>query len=127
VSKFLLDANISPETRRYLEQRFGLDVIDLLTAQQGGLSDREVVDLAKQQGRVIITFDRDSGQIYHFHERGQLGVVVLRLEDQTVESVNAVLDRFFASEAEHIDLDHSLVIIEEDRLRIIGSGPLPPD
>ena len=76
---------------------------------------------------MIITFDRDSGQIYHFHERGQLGVVVLRLEDQTVESVNAVLDRFFASEAEHIDLDHSLVIIEEDRLRIIGSGPLPPD
>lgn len=84
MSKFLLDANISPLTRLYLQARFSFDVIHLLTEQQGGLSDEQVVILAKQQGRVVITFDRDFGQIYHFRERDRLGVNILRLDDQTV-------------------------------------------
>jgi hypothetical protein len=68
---------------------------------------------------VIVTFDQDFGEIYHFRERGRLGVIVLRPEDQTVESVNNLLDRFFPIQAPTIDLDTSLVILSESRVRII--------
>jgi hypothetical protein len=48
VSKFLLDANLSEETRKYLETAFQLDVIDLITEQLFGLSDDQVVRLDKE-------------------------------------------------------------------------------
>ena len=97
MSKFLLDANISRETAEFLRTTVGLDA-EALPREQLELKDPEIVALAKKQSRVIITFDLDFGELYHFRERGQLGVIILRLEDQTVESVNAALARFFRSD-----------------------------
>jgi predicted nuclease of predicted toxin-antitoxin system len=115
---FLLDANLSPETREYLVATFGFDVIDLQTAGLGGLSDAEVIALAKGQGRIIITFDLDFGEIYHASERGTVGVIILRLADQTIESVNGALTSFFRATAGY-DLERSLIVIEERRFRIL--------
>src|SRR5512144_2177385 len=43
---------------------------------------------AKREQRVIVTLDQDFGEIYYLRERGRVGVLVLRLRDQTVASVN---------------------------------------
>jgi predicted nuclease of predicted toxin-antitoxin system len=118
VSTFLLDENLSPETGAYLTSVFGFDVTDIITEKLRNITDLEIVAYAKVQRRVIITFDLDFGEIYHLRERGNLGVVILRLEDQTVESVNRALERFFRVDAPSIDLDHSLVVIEEKRVRV---------
>jgi predicted nuclease of predicted toxin-antitoxin system len=115
----LLDANLSPATRQYLVARFGFDVVALISSPQRAFRDEAVVALAQEQQRVIVTFDRDFGEIYHFRERGKVGIIVLYLEDQTVESVNRRLERFFASESFDIDLDRTLVLLEEDRIRIV--------
>jgi predicted nuclease of predicted toxin-antitoxin system len=114
----LLDANLSPETAAYLRATIDFDVVDLLTLGQSRLSDREIVAMAKRDRRVVITFDLDFGKIYHQWERGQIGVIVLRLEDHTVESVNAVLGRFFANVAAKIPLERSLIVVDESRVRI---------
>jgi predicted nuclease of predicted toxin-antitoxin system len=119
-TRFLLDANLSPLTREYLAATIGFDVVDLLSSGRHGLRDAAVVALAKEQGRVVITFDLDLGEIYHRYERGTLGVIMLRLEDQTVESVNDVLDRFFRTQAQTIALDRSLVVLEAHRVRIVS-------
>ncbi len=103
----------------FLAGSLGLDVIDLLSENRGALRDEDVVALAKELRRVVITFDLDFGEIYHSREKGKLGVIVLRLEDQTVQSVNRVLARFFNNEAAALDMDRSLVIISEHRIRII--------
>lgn len=55
--KFLLDTNLSPETREYLQKTFNLDVIDLITERKFMLEDEEVVELAKKEKRVVITLD----------------------------------------------------------------------
>lgn len=116
--KFLLDANLSPETRQYLTATFGFDVVDLLSLRLGHLVDPQVVELAKRDDRVIITFDLDLGEIYHRRERGQLGVIILRLADQTVESVNRALDHFFRTTAGSIALERSLVVVSDRNIRI---------
>lgn len=117
--RLLLDANLSPETSRYLASAFDLDVIDLLSLGLGHLSDPEVADLAARERRVVITFDLDWGEIYH--QRRQLGVIILRLADQTVESVNRTLEHFFRTSAPGTSLEHSLVIVREQRVRIVSS------
>ena len=117
--KLLLDANISPKTRRYLEKKFDFNVIDLITENKYGMTDEQVIKFAKKEGRVIITFDLDFGEIYYFSESGKVGIIVLRLGDQTVESVNRVLDKFFQEEAGSINLGKSLVVIDESKIRIV--------
>jgi len=119
VAKFLLDANLSPKTGRYLREKFNLDIVDLITLGKHDLTDEKVIKLAKKDKRVIITFDLDFGEIYYFSERGKVGIIVLRIENQTVESVNKVLDKFFQKEAKNIDLEKSLVVIDENRIRIL--------
>jgi predicted nuclease of predicted toxin-antitoxin system len=118
VSRYLLDANLSPETAEFLRRTFGFDVVDLFALGLSHLTDREIVAMAKREARVVITFDLDFGKIYHRWERGQIGAIVLRLEDQTVESVNRTLGRFFANVADTVDLEHSLVVMDETRVRI---------
>ncbi len=119
MSRFLLDANLSPETRRFLVHRFGFDVDDLPGRGKADLPDAAVAALAVQEHRVVITLERGFGEIYYRWEQGRFGVIVLRLADQTVESVNRTLEHLFVTEAPSIDLDRSLVIIEAERLRIV--------
>lgn len=116
--KLLLDANLSPQTREYLTETFLFDVIDIITENKSGLSDEEIVLLAKKERRIIVTFDLDFGEIYHFKEKGKMGVIVLRLEDQTVESVNKTLHKFFMSYAKNVNMNKSLVVLKENKMRI---------
>lgn len=120
--KFLLNANLSPETACFLRE-LGFDVKCLLEENLSTIDDEEVIGIAKKEGRIVITFDLDFGEIYHFREKGKVGIIVLRLHDQTVESVNAVLEQFFKDlEGQENELRKSLVIVEEDRYRFYSAG-----
>ena len=118
MSRFLLDANLSPETATFLRKTFALDVADLLTLGLSHLSDPDIIALAKSEARVIVTFDLDFGQIYRQWERGQNGAIIFGLEDQTVESVNRTLGRFFSHVADTVDLEHSLDVMDESKVRV---------
>jgi predicted nuclease of predicted toxin-antitoxin system len=121
VSRFLLDANLSPKTRAFLQDVLGLDAEDLLTRSLSDLPDEEVIALAKNEGRVIITFDRGFGERYYHQERGQVGIIVLRLSNQRRLVVEQTLARFFQTQAATIDLGTSLVIIEDAGLRVVSA------
>jgi predicted nuclease of predicted toxin-antitoxin system len=119
VADYILGANLSPRTAQYLADVFGIDILSLIAANWGDLADEKVVNLAKQQHRVIITLDTDFGEIYYRHERGNIGVILLRLEDESRHAVEEVLGRFFRQAAEEIDLEHSLVVLTESTMRIV--------
>jgi predicted nuclease of predicted toxin-antitoxin system len=119
VSRFLLDANLSPRSAAFLRDTLGLDAIHIRDVRSGTIPDDEVVAVAKESGRVIITYDTDFGEIHHFREHGLLGVIQLELRDQTIESAHRVLKRFFQEQAVGIDFEASLVVLEIDRVRVI--------
>jgi predicted nuclease of predicted toxin-antitoxin system len=118
VTPLLLDANLSPETSAFL-RALGLDVTDLSTRRLTDLTDLEIVALTRREKRTIVTFDLDFGEIYYRTQRGQIGVIILRLGDQTIEAVNAVLGQFFPSITPAVDLATSLIVIDEHQVRII--------
>jgi len=119
--KLLLNANLSHETASFL-RNLGFDVLCLLEEGLGAITDEEVVELAKKESRIIITFDLDFGQLYHFREEGKVGVIILRLKDQTVEATNVVLKRFFEDfKGEEKQLRKGLVVVEEDRYRFYSA------
>ena len=120
--KFLLDANISPETAQYL-RRFNFNVKSLIEENLFHFEDSEVIKLAKKEKRIIITFDLDFGEIFYFLERRKVGIVVMRLDDQRVEKVNQILEKFikyYKLNPKSTKFSKSLVILGEDSVRIIN-------
>lgn len=115
--KLLLNANLSPETAGFIREFFGFDVKCLLEEGVSHISDDDVTALALKEGRVIVTSDLDFGQIYHFNRKSELGVIVLRLSDQTVESVNMALQDFFSAHGDEKTLNSNLVVVEDSRYR----------
>ena len=114
--KFLLDANISPETSQFL-LKLDHDAKDLISDNLYYLTDEEVYNLALRERRIIITFDLDFGEIYHF-SKNKIGVIILRLEDQTVESVNKVLEKFLQTkDAQRVKEENLLVVLTEKLVR----------
>lgn len=119
---FLADENISPESADHL-QELGYPCHSLRRDGPQRLTDREIVELAKQQGQVIITHDLDFGEIYYLTEKGAVGILVLRLRHQTVEVVNDVLERFLRSGAlTDQQIRRGLVILSETTFRVY-QGP----
>jgi len=119
---FLADENISPESADYLKA-LGYPCHSLRREGPQRLTDQEIVALAKREGCIILTQDLDFGQIYYFAERGQVGILVLRLRYQTVETVNDVLRRFLQSGAlTEQQLRQSLVVLTETTYRVY-QGP----
>lgn len=116
--RLLLDANISPETAIFLRS-LGFEVKSLIEDELGGLEDAEVAKIAESESRIIVTFDLDFGEMYYFASKKKFGAIVLRLDDQRVEAVNAVLKRFFeTSRPALIQSRKKLIIITEADVRI---------
>ncbi len=119
---FLADENISPQTAAYLES-LGYSVHSLLRDGPRGITDSDIVPLAQQQERIILTHDLDFGQIYYFSTQESVGVLVLRLRHQTVEVVNQVLARFLQTGVlDDKDMRKALIIVSENTYRVY-QGP----
>ncbi len=120
MAKFLLDANLSPRVARHLVDRFGLDITSLQGQRLGALPDHEVLELARRQGRVIITLDRDYSDYFLGAPRQPIGIIYLDLPSRLryIPAINRLLEDFFDRHAATIDLEHALVVIGEDGLVI---------
>lgn len=118
---FLVDANISRSVIPLLQESTPFAFVHICEYSDTSLADEEIVAIAKRKHWIIITHDLDYGEIYYLRERGAIGVIMLRLEDQRSPRVVMRLRDFFMSEdALKHDLHRSLVIISDDRIRILS-------
>lgn len=119
--RFLINANISRKAVSLLSEKFPFDFQHVSSLSAAILSDEEIVKIAKRDKMIIITHDLDYGEIYYLREQGKLGVIMLRLPDQTTNNVMSKLSSFFQSkDFQNTDLWKSLVIISEENIRIFS-------
>ncbi len=70
---------------------------------------------------MIVTFDLDFGEIYNSENFGKPGIIVLRIPNQTVESVNKTLKSLFANYEDKINRNQlMLVIVKESSIRFVN-------
>ena len=113
--KFLTDQDVYASTVRFLSG-LGHDVVP---AGQLGLAQAEDVELlrvAHEQGRLLVTRDRDFGAIV-FVQGGGPGVIYFRIVPSTLHAVHAELQRVLALYTEQ-ELHGSFVVVEPGRHRI---------
>jgi|SRR3972149_700351 len=119
MNKLLLDANLSPQTAKFLRE-FGFDVKSITEEKLGTLTDEEIVKMAVKEKRMIVTFDLDFGELYHSENFRKPGIIVLRIQNQTVENVNKALSSLLSNYQNKINKNQlMLIIVKENSIRFV--------
>jgi len=113
--KILTDENISPKVVLFLRQQ-GINVLD--TKEQGwfGKSDDELLEIAFENQRFIMTHDSDFGMLAIHKGKNYYGIIYIRVKNPNPQNVIRVCKQLFALKNEL--LRGTLIVIEESRLRI---------
>jgi len=114
--KFLTDENIAASVVHALRDA-GFDVKDVKEEQLYGVSDKEVLQLASREDRVIITHDKDFANILSFSRISHKGIILLRLQDQRSSNVGAVLLRVLRSGLSK-KIQNNLLVVSEENITI---------
>ncbi|MFH1778317.1 MAG: DUF5615 family PIN-like protein [Candidatus Omnitrophota bacterium] len=114
--KFLVDMPLSPKTANYLHS-LGYDTVHLSSLGKERASDEEIVQLAKEQNRIILSTDLDFGTIMAYSKAVIPGVILFRVEYATPEKINLLLKKLLLA-LKPDDLKDSLVVIDDLRVRL---------
>ena len=118
--RFLLNANISRTLIPPLSS-LGFDVVHISQVGKSEMSDEEAIKLSKSQKRIIVTHDLDYGEIYYLKEQGKIGVIQLRLTDQTTQNTLKKLTQFLDSKkSKSVELNESLIVISDKKIRLFS-------
>lgn len=113
--KFLVDMPLSPGMARRLAG-LGHNVTHVSTLGLASASDSSLLELARREGRVIITADLDYPILLALTEAAGPGLILLRggnySEQEAIERLGRVLESVRSE-----DLPSSIVIVEKARIR----------
>jgi len=112
--RLLLDENIGVITLTYLRNQ-GYDVISILE-QHRGSKDADVLTIAYQEKRILVTLDRDFGYLVYQNSAKHVGVIYVRLSKESTETINQVLHKTLMEFSDQID--RKFVTVSETDIRI---------
>lgn len=115
--KFVVDECVGPMVARWLKQN-NYDVVSIFDEMRGATDDL-VLQKAFQENRILITADKDFGDMVFRQKDQHHGVVLLRLLDQTTPNKIKVLE--WLLETNHENLSYNFVVVTEKTVRIIQS------
>lgn len=113
--KFIVDECVGPAVAIWLKQE-NYDVISVFNDMRGATDDI-VLQKAFQENRILITADKDFGDMIFRQKDQHVGVVLLRLSDQTTPNKIKVLE--WLLENHHQNLLYNFVVVTEKTVRII--------
>ena len=114
--RFLADMGVSMSTVRALRAQ-GHQAVHLRELGLGTLSDADILERARQEERVVLTFDLDFGDLLAAGSFDLPSVIVFRLHNQTPSFVTPTLLDVLAHQGRALE-DGAIVIIEDTRHRV---------
>jgi len=112
--KFLADENVPASVVRMLEQA-GMQIRSV-REETPGISDRDVLKRASEEGRIILTFDKDFGELVVKEAIFPVpGVILLRLHGMRPDNLAAFVTRILTSRD---DWAGNFAVIGNERIRM---------
>lgn len=112
--KFLLDESAEFRLAAYLKH-LGHDVTAIAHDYPHALPDPEVLAIARREQRILVTNDRDFGELIFRRRLPHCGVIFFRLRDQSVETKLAWLQQILRDYADQLD---QFLVVTERRVRV---------
>ena len=119
--KFLADQDVYAITIAFL-RGLGHDVVPAAQLGLAQAEDLELLRVAHEQGRILVTRDRDFGALVFVQGSGP-GVIYVRILPSTQNAVHAEFERVLTLYSEQ-ELQASFVVIEPGRHRRRKLGPI---
>ena len=117
--RLLLDANLSAHNASFLKRTFGFDAVALNSLGLSWMPDPDVLEYARRHNRILVTLDRGFGKLYGMLPRGEVGIIVLRHDEQSLDRVDEQLGRLFDDpEFANTPFERRLVIVDANKIRI---------
>lgn len=112
--KFIVDESTGRSVADFLEEKDYSTVF--VGEEMVGADDREIMKKAVEEDRIIVTNDKDFGQLAVKEGRDAKGIILLRLKietpDNKVKTVRNLLD-------EHPEkIDGNLAVVKEDSIKL---------
>lgn len=112
--KFLVDECIGPTVAEWLKQN-GYNVISIYDDLQG-IDDNMVLEKALLENRVLITSDKDFGEIIFKNNKQHCGVILLRLINE--KPINKIVILKNLLQNYHQDILGNFIVVTEKTVRI---------
>lgn len=114
--RFLVDECTGPRVAAWLREQ-GHEVFSVYD-ESPGLADFEVLEKAAEEGWILVTNDRDFGELVFRERRRHHGVILLRLQDERSSNKIATLARLLEGFAP--ELPGKFVVVSETAVRFAG-------
>jgi predicted nuclease of predicted toxin-antitoxin system len=98
--KFLVDVGVGKKVEEYLLEK-GYDTKAVRSLDQR-MPDREIVRLAASEKRMVITMDKDFGELVYHSGMEHCGILLLRLEDATGSEKQQVIAKILTKYADNM-------------------------
>ena len=112
--KFLLDVNVGQAIEEvFTEKKYDIKCVNKLDPT---ISDIEILKIALSEKRIIVTLDKDFGELIFNSGHPHAGVLFLRIEDATIlerkKIITYILDNFYSQ------LQNNFCIYKKGNFRI---------
>jgi predicted nuclease of predicted toxin-antitoxin system len=115
--KFLADENLERQIVKSLRQDG--HIIWYVPEMEPGISDDEVLDLANQEGALLLTSDKDFGELVFRLGRIASGVVLIRLSGLSIISKVDIVTRAINQHTDELLLAFTVITPTNIRIRKI--------
>ena len=114
--KFLIDVGVGKKVEDFLNNEgFNIRAIRDINPR---MNDKEVLNLAVLENRILITMDKDFGELVYNSGKHHAGVLILRLEDADGDTKVEVTKKILA---EYYDkIESHFCVFQDGRIRIRG-------
>ena len=111
---FVVDVGVGKVIENWLSgESYKIFAIRLLNAE---MEDQAIVELAFEEDTIIITMDKDFGDLIYKENKHHKGILLLRLEDAVAEEKLAVLQSLFPTHLYAIK--NKFAVFQNGKLRI---------
>ena len=115
--RFLADMGVSMRVVQWLRTQ-GYDAVHLRDEGLQRLPNGKIFDKAEAEGRIVLTFDLDFGEIVALRpQEATTSVILFRLRDTRTPRVIERIERVLAGSSDELQ-SGAIVVVEEGRYRV---------
>jgi predicted nuclease of predicted toxin-antitoxin system len=114
--KFLADMGVSMTTVQKIRES-GYEVIHLREEGLHKLPDADILEKAKQESRIVLTFDLDFGDLLATNHQMLPSVIIFRLQNHKPMAVTLRLLTIIIEHREDL-LQGAILIVQDNRYRV---------
>jgi len=112
--KFLVDVGVGEKVEDFLYKN-GYDILSVRKLNPR-ISDSEIINIAAKDNRIIITMDKDFGELIYNSGLIHKGILLLRTENCSGDKKAKILSEILINYSS--ELEENFCVFSKDRLRI---------